>query len=124
MKYEDLLGKKFEYGGRGPDVYDCWGLLMELYRRRGIVIPDYESPTDWKEIAAMIGQEIVAWTECKEEPGATVLMRMASEPHHVGMYLGMGRFIHIHQNRNGGVCVDRVNDWKNRIVGYYRYSNP
>ena len=39
--YEDLIGKPFADLGRGPDAYDCWGLVIEVGQRMGIEVPDY-----------------------------------------------------------------------------------
>src|SRR3990167_3147116 len=58
INYIDLLGKPFEYGGRGPDTYDCWGLCMEIYKRLGIQLPDGVSSADWKMIETQIKSEI------------------------------------------------------------------
>jgi len=63
--YTDLLDKRYEKGARGPDAYDCYGLVMEVFKRAGVALPDYgcaESPegvaelitrfsTDWREIS-------------------------------------------------------------------------
>jgi peptidoglycan DL-endopeptidase CwlO len=32
-------GKTYEYGGTGPNGYDCSGLVMEAYRHAGITLP-------------------------------------------------------------------------------------
>ena len=32
----DLVGKPFLHCGRGPDAYDCFGLVLEVLRRVGI----------------------------------------------------------------------------------------
>jgi probable lipoprotein NlpC len=39
--YSDLIGKPFADLGRGPEAYDCWGLVIEIGRRLGIAVPDY-----------------------------------------------------------------------------------
>lgn len=41
MELNDLLGLPFADGGRGPDSYDCWGIVREVYRRYGVTLPDY-----------------------------------------------------------------------------------
>lgn len=41
MEYKDLVGKAYRNGGRGNDAYDCWGLVIEIYRRQGITLNDY-----------------------------------------------------------------------------------
>jgi len=38
---QDLIGKPYAHGARGPEEYDCWGLCVEIYKRGGIVLPDY-----------------------------------------------------------------------------------
>lgn len=37
----DLIGKPYEFRGRGNPGYDCWGLVVEVYRRFEFSIPDY-----------------------------------------------------------------------------------
>lgn len=32
-------GKPYEYGGTGPNGYDCSGLVMQAYRHAGITLP-------------------------------------------------------------------------------------
>jgi len=42
MEYKDLIGIPFRLHGRSPeDGLDCYGLVMEIYRRMGIELPDY-----------------------------------------------------------------------------------
>ena len=57
LKYEDLLGKKFKYNGRGPDEYDCYGLVKEIYNRLGIELPEFASTDDCSLIDLMINKE-------------------------------------------------------------------
>ena len=45
VKYADLLSANFEYGGRGPKSFDCYGLVQEMYRRKGIETPNFDSPS-------------------------------------------------------------------------------
>ncbi len=41
LKYDDLIGIPYVDYCREPQKgLDCWGLAMELYRRRGIKLPD------------------------------------------------------------------------------------
>ena len=39
MDYNDLIGLPFQDEGRGPYGYDCYGLLVEVYRRNGVILP-------------------------------------------------------------------------------------
>lgn len=122
--YADLIGKPFEYGGRGPETYDCYGLVSELLWRIGQQAPDYHSPTGLKEIAEAMHNATPLWTPCEPGTGALVAIRIPtradSRVSHVGMLLPHGRFIHTWE-RSGGVTVERLDDWKLRIRGFYRY---
>lgn len=40
LEFEDLLDLPFLPGGRSRAGYDCAGLLIELYQRAGISLPD------------------------------------------------------------------------------------
>ena len=117
--YADLIGKPFRYGGRGPDSFDCYGLLKELYQRDGVEIPDYLSPSDGMRIAALMASQLHLWEETEDRPGAAIYIKLPRNTH-VAYSLGDGRFIHCYQQDNG-VCVGNVSDWQNRIIGYYRY---
>ncbi len=35
-----IIGKPYKLGGRGPDVFDCWGVVLWVYRQLGISLPD------------------------------------------------------------------------------------
>lgn len=128
VSYGDLIGKPFAWKARGPDAYDCYGLVEELSRRMGLKVPDYLSPTVHEDIAALIGRSIPYWTPCAEEPGAVATIRVLhSTPEgmktlvsHVGMVLPHERLIHSWQ-RSGGVCVEPLEPWRRRISGFYRF---
>lgn len=52
--YDDLLGKPFRLGGRGPNDYDCWGLCLELGRRVGLAFPNDFTPSNVYDQDALI----------------------------------------------------------------------
>lgn len=116
----DLIGVPFAYGGRGPDRFDCYGLLRHLYRADGIELPDYLSPSDGPRIAALMMGELRLW-ERLEKPlaGAALLIRVPRGMH-CGYYLGNDEFVHTWE-ASGGVLIERGSIWQNRIMGYYRY---
>lgn len=123
IKVSDLIGTKFVYGGRQPGVaLDCYGLLMELYRRAfGIELPDYTSPSSGKEVSAMMRGQLHLWKRVEElEPGVVLFMVLGKYTH-VAMYLGEDEFIHTSE-ATGGVCRERLSTWINRIEGLYRYA--
>jgi cell wall-associated NlpC family hydrolase len=117
----DLIGRPFAYGGRGPDTFDCYGLLMELYRRRGVIIPDVRSPTKIAEIARLVDVGLKDWVSVEQRPGVTVLFRIRGYGAHVGMTLRHDRFVHTWEG-TGGVCIERLSFWDKRVIGFYDFA--
>jgi cell wall-associated NlpC family hydrolase len=122
--YLDLLGVPFAYGGRGPAEYDCYGLVMELARRKGSPIPDFPSTADQAINAAVMATQAAGptWRELdKPAPGSIVIFKVMGRASHVGWITGdADRFIHTWEGV-GGVCIERLADWQRRIVGFYDY---
>jgi cell wall-associated NlpC family hydrolase len=119
-RFADLIGIPFKYKGRGPSAYDCYGLLRKLYADDGIAIPDYDSPTDGARIAAMMMSQLHLWREVGEPaPGVTALFKVPGNTH-VGYCIDDKKFIHTWQASHG-VCIEPLEHWKHRLMGYYRY---
>lgn len=119
MEYSDLIGIPFEYNGRGPDKFDCYGLVRHIHEQKGIQIPDYSSPSDGAMITAMMLGELRLWGNCELKPGAVLLFRVPGNLH-VGTYLGDDWFLHTWEP-SGGVVRERLSDWENRLMGIYEY---
>lgn len=121
MDLDGLIGTPFEYGGRGPDTYDCWGLVLELLKRDGLDPPSYTSVKDKAVIASMMANATTLYEKLdKPEPGHVVLFRAGRHACHVGYVLPYEKFIHTWE-KSGGVCIEPLENWKHRIVGYYKY---
>lgn len=121
---DDLIGKPFENGGRGPDNFDCWGLVLEIFRRYGIELPDYKiSCEEASQIDNEIHKEKKDWLRCEKEipTPALVVMRFNEVVlcNHTGVYLGYNRFIHTREKI--GVNIDRIDSpaWRRKIEGFY-----
>jgi hypothetical protein len=120
LQYADLIGVPFKLGGRGPDFYDCYGLLAEIYRRRGIKILDYRSPEAGPIISALIAGECARlWHPCKQQRNVSVLIRVPFSLH-VGYMIDDYKMIHTWE-KTGGVTVEPVSEWSKRIVGFYSH---
>jgi cell wall-associated NlpC family hydrolase len=66
VEVNDLIGKPWRLGARGPDAFDCWGLTREILGRLrpGKPLPDWASDGMSRERQrALIGGELPAW--CK-----------------------------------------------------------
>ena len=120
----DLIGLPFVDGGRGPDGYDCWGLVREVYHRMGIDLQDYKmSCYDTAGFAGHVEEERPKWKryEPKDAPVPSVVAIRLSSPNisHVGVYIGEGKFLHTREKT--GVCIERIDSpvWRHRIEGMY-----
>ena len=119
-EWTDLIGKPFKYHGKGPDAYDCYGLLQELYRRDGVKLPNVESVADQALQANLFAHGVQSWQECEKFPGAAVLIRIGRYVSHVGYVSGTTHVIHT-TKATGGVVREPLENLKHRIVGFYRY---
>ena len=134
IDYLPLLGVQFEYGGRGPDTYDCYGLVMELERRNtGRELPDYRSPTAMFDIANLIAGEKYRWI-CHATkpadgnipfsemlPGRVLEIRVKGLACHVGFIHKPRRFLHTWEG-TGGVTDESIELWRSRILGVYEFD--
>lgn len=106
----DLVGKPYRAGARGPEEYDCFGLVAEVYRRLGWTIPlEEETETDLFGERAIALEEIPPeeWEEVPipNEIGDVLLFRAPAardEPAlgeegvagHCAVYIGGGQLLH------------------------------
>lgn len=85
---EEQLGKPYQWGGTGPDSFDCSGLVMEAYRAAGIDIPR-TSEQQW-----VWGPRVSA---SKVQPGDLVFFAggdgTVASPGHVALVIGGGMMI-------------------------------
>jgi cell wall-associated NlpC family hydrolase len=81
------LGKPYVYGAAGPDSFDCSGLTMYVYGLLGIRLTHFTGSQIYEGRPVPPGQL---------QPGDLVFFRPDANgvPHHEGMYIGNGQFIH------------------------------
>ncbi len=125
----NYIGLDFESKGRGPDKFDCWGLVMSIYYKQfNIILPSYiDKYTDAgneKDLGKLILSEKSNWIEVAlgfEVLGDVIVLRMKREPMHVGLILARYSFIHVHSGI--GSVVQRYDGvvWENRVIGIYRH---
>jgi len=120
----DLKMVPFKDRGRDRSGYDCYGLAMEVFRRYGIELLDYEgSCWDKKAIQATFEKWREQWIAVDGEPPVPAMVVMkANSPediNHVAVYIGNGRFIHTLDKV--GVCFGEVFDprWAKVIRGIF-----
>ena len=124
----DLVGKPVVFHGRGPDTYDCYGLVLEIYKRRGIVMPDLVYPNSEAAHATLFANGIATWgwKPCEMRPGATLAFRRGNAVQHVGVAIDSDRFIHATEDF-GQVVVSKLSSrfpipFQNRLQGVYDYA--
>ena len=85
---QDQLGKPYQWGGTGPDAFDCSGLVMMAYRAAGIDI-ERTSEAQWASEPRVPASQV--------EPGDLVFFAgsdgTVSSPGHVGLVIGNGQMI-------------------------------
>ena len=128
---EDYIGKPFVDGGRGPDDFDCWGLVKSIYLTEfNIELPDYyiSAMNTYLVSGMMMKKKEEEWQRVDDkERGNMIAISMdmtlsRSVVNHVGVYLGDGRFIHT--RKKTGAVIERIDDykWINRVEGFYTYG--
>lgn len=121
-EWGDLIGKPFLYGGRGPDVFDCFGLVAEMKRREGNPIPERETPAEDQGMAMLLAAQLPLCDELPgPEAGAIVAIRVGRFVHHVGYMLNRFEMLHAWK-RCGGVIKEPLSVWNGKVVGFYKYS--
>lgn len=126
------IGLPHEMGGRGPDAWDCWGLLMlVLDKQAGLKIPAYEG-VDWdrdsresrRGTAEYIAeQRRLNWTPVEpgqERPFDCIVLLLAGRPLHVGCVASPGWMLH--SSDGAGSAVERYDSllWRHRVDGFWR----
>jgi cell wall-associated NlpC family hydrolase len=115
--WADLLGKPWRKDARGPDAYDCAGLLLEIQRRLGRAVPNWTSDQSGLDAAA------AQWERISDpRPGDAILFTSVDPPWHVSVVCGGGYMIHAREG--AGVVRERYNSfpWHARIEGFYRWK--
>lgn len=79
----NFLGKPYQWGGNGPDTFDCSGLVKYVYAQYGINLPRVASAQQTVGIAVSKDQL---------EPGDLVFFGYPA--HHVGIYVGNNSYLH------------------------------
>ena len=85
---QQQIGKPYQWGGSGPDAFDCSGLIMMAYQTAGVSIPrTSEEQWTW-------GPQVPA---NQVEPGDLVFFAGSdgtpTNPGHVGLVIGGGKMI-------------------------------
>lgn len=104
----DLMGKPYKNGGRGPDSFDCSGLVYYTYKKTGMALP---------VTAEEQGKSGVDVSRDEIQPGDLVIFKIKRD-FHVGIMVNEKEFIHASKSR--GVAIDDLSlaYWARSLQGF------
>jgi cell wall-associated NlpC family hydrolase len=137
----DYIRKPYKNGARGPDAYDCYGLMAAVQRQHfGLDVSAFDGEIAdrtrgrtafLREVEGLLKHR-ESWVQVdRPRPGDGVLLRFGDFEAHCGVVVAVkprpetappaGWMLHVHEGVNV-VCVDwNSTEWANRVVGFWRY---
>jgi cell wall-associated NlpC family hydrolase len=123
------IGKPYEHAARGPDKFDCWGLVWAVYKSFGIYLPEFPGITLTSPLMQcnVILQNISEdWVDVGMPfDCAAVGMSKKAAIHHVGVYIAADGGKIVHATPESGVVASterrlRVEGF--RVIRYFRHK--
>jgi len=119
------IGMEYRLGHTGPNYFDCWGVVVWIYKQEyGININEGIYYITKEDRAIQLRKHIGSWIKVtRPRPGDGILFMVGGKLPHCGIYVGDGKMLHSLDERMS--CIERINSpkWKPRLEGYYRYSS-
>jgi len=121
------IGVPYKHGGRGPDGYDCLGLLLAIYRDAGIET-GYADEDEYAEswFAADPGRYLrglLAHGQPASPPHRAfdlVYFSIGGIVRHGGVMINRQKFVHVLDRRS--VMISRLTGyWERRLAGARRF---
>lgn len=127
-----FIGKPWVSGARGPDAFDCWGLVYYVYRTfYGVELPAFPGVKEigLREVVRVLGESTSGgkvWTPIDEpEHLCGVAMASGTRFHHVGLWLDLDGGLVFHSNEGRNVTAQGLRDVRlfgmNRIA-FFRHT--
>jgi len=104
-----LVGSPYRFGGRGPNAFDCSGLVYYSYQAAGVEVP--RTSAQQFSASTPIGID-------EARPGDLLFFHYSRKVSHVGIYLGDQQFVHA-PSTGGRVSVESLQQahYRDRFVG-------
>lgn len=126
FSFKDLIGIPHVSGET-----DCLWLVREVFKRYGVNLPEYNIAREAVQYnhykKECVGEEVEKnlWDwELLEEPEVPCLVTMSIDIpgvyHHIGVCIGLNRFIHTTKLR-GHVCIERLDNPLYAKRNFYRF---
>ncbi|MET8848625.1 C40 family peptidase [Amycolatopsis sp. NPDC004625] len=113
------LGKPYVWGAKGPDAYDCSGLMLASWAAAGVGIPA-GTVSQVHAGHAVSSLDQVQPGDLLFIPGS---LGTAQVPRHVGMYAGHGLIVDAYDTGTG-VILESLSAWTSKIVAIRRIADP
>lgn len=122
---EGLLGRPWQTGAKGPDTYDCWGLLQHIQKELAgrDVLDAFDPPVQIKSLMKYVADHPARkqWVEVKAPVHlGAVLLAHVNHPFHVGTWLDIDGGVVLHSQFSTGVTLDTLIALK--ASGWRRFS--
>jgi len=118
------VGLDYRLGSVGPKYFDCWGLVVWVYKQEfKLTINEGIFYMTKEDRAILLREHIGKWLKIiKPQPGDGILFMIGGKIPHCGIYVGESKMLHSVDRRMS--CIENINSpkWKSRLEGYYRYS--
>ncbi|MFR9727882.1 C40 family peptidase [Saccharopolyspora sp. MS10] len=113
------LGKPYVFGAKGPDAFDCSGLMRAAWAHAGVPISAGTTSQvhDGRAVAAL---RQLAPGDLVFIPGS---LGSPANPRHVGMYAGHGLIVNAY-DESTGVVLEQLDAWKPQVVAIRRVAEP
>lgn len=122
VNYQALLGRQWKYG-----VNDCFSLVRDYFKLRGIEIPNFERPADLEscESIFLLQAKACGFAEvgfAMRKPGDVLIMRLGTAtPMHAAILLENEQILHQRQDSlstTEGLTAYHVK----RVAAVFRYA--
>jgi hypothetical protein len=108
MNILDYLGKPWVRFGRGPDSFDCWGLVRHFYAQEfDLDLPLHViAPERLAEVVKTMRSSLENdWVQVEEmQENCLVVMSSKRQPHHVGACISHREKTVLHCASNQNTC--------------------
>jgi len=114
----NYIGKPWQRLARGPDTFDCWGLIYDIYKTQyNIELPkNLIDPVNVSAYGKAIneGKEHPDWAEHREPAeGFVVPLSKSRLFHHVGVWLDVDDGLILHAPEGGSCCCPNNDFYEN-----------
>ena len=120
MNILDYLGKPWVRFGRGPDSFDCWGLVRHYYAREfSLELPLHIiAPERLAEVVKTMRSALESeWIEIDEpQDNCLVVMSSKRQPHHVGVCISHREKLVLHCASSQNTCCQPLDQIKRSMA--------